>query len=499
MASLISHPPRSSAITKIPKTSSTIMASSGAAATTAATSSCSSQECVGGGAHVLLVPLPAQGHMNPMLQFGRRLAYHGLRPTLVTTRYVLSVSPSAGEPFPVAAISDGFDEGGMASCSDPVEYCRRLEAVGSETLAAVVDAEARAGRPPAVVVYDPHMPWARRVARAAGVPAAAFLSQPCAVDVIYGEVWAGRAPLPVTDGSALRRRGVISVDLGAEDLPPFVVAPELYAQYLKVSIGQFEGIEEAEAVFINSFRDLEPLEAEYMERTWRAKMIGPCLPSFYLDDGRLPSNKAYGVSFFSSSAPAMEWLDKLANCSVVLASYGTVYSLDTSELDEVGNGLCNSGKPFLWVVRSDELQKISEDLRGKCKEKGMIVSWCPQLEVLAHKATGCFLTHCGWNSTTEAIVAGVPMVAMPRSADQPTTAKYVESAWGIGLRMNLDENGLLRREEVERCIREVMDGVKKWEYIGNAAKWMEKAKKAMQEGGSSDKNIAEFAAKYLSV
>ncbi|CAL5028639.1 unnamed protein product [Urochloa decumbens] len=464
----------------------------------AAMTSCSVPER-GGSAHVLLVPLPAQGHMSPMLQFGRRLAYHGLRPTLVTTRYVLSVSPTAGEPFPVAAISDGFDEGGMASCSDPVEYCRRLEAVGSETLAAVVDAEARAGRPPAVMVYDPHMPWARRVARAAGVPAAAFLSQPCAVDIIYGEVWAGRAPLPMADGSALRRRGVISVDLGTEDLPPFVVAPEMYAQYLKVSIGQFEGLEDVGDVFINSFRDLEPLEAEYMERTWRAKTIGPCLPSFYLDDGRLPSNKTYGVSFFSSSAPAMEWLGKQATCSVVLASYGTVYSLDESELDELGNGLCNSGKPFLWVVRSDEVEKLSQDLRGKCKEKGMIVSWCPQLEVLAHKATGCFLTHCGWNSTTEAIVAGVPMMAMPRSADQSTAARYVESAWGIGLRVRLDEKGFLRREEVERCIREVMDGERKGEYRHNAAKWMEKAKQAMQEGGSSDKNIAEFAAKYLSV
>ncbi|CAL5033544.1 unnamed protein product [Urochloa decumbens] len=456
---------------------------SSCAATTAATSSSS-------GAHVLLVPLPAQGHMSPMLQFGRRLAYHGLRPTLVTTRYVLSVSPTAGEPFPVAAISDGFDEGGMASCSDPVEYCRRLEAVGSETLAAVVDAEAKAGRPAAVMVYDPHMPWARLVARAAGVPAAAFLSQPCAVDIIYGEVWAGRAPLPMADGSALRRRGVISVDLGTEDLPPFVVAPETYPQYPKVSIGQFEGLEDVDDVFINSFRDLEPLEAEYMETTWRAKTIGPCLPSFYLEDGRLPSNKTYGVSFFSSSAPAMEWLDKQATCSVCLG---------TSELDELGNGLCNSDKPFLWVVRSDEVEKLSQDLRGKCKEKGMIVSWCPQLEVLAHKATGCFLTHCGWNSTTEAIVAGVPIVAMPRSADQPTAAKYVESAWGIGLRMHLDEKGFLRREEVERCIREVMDGERKGEYRQNAAKWMEKAKEAMQKGGSSDKNIAEFAAKYLSV
>jgi hypothetical protein len=37
-----------------------------------------------GGTHVLLLPLPVQGHTNLMLQFGRRLAYHGLRPTLLT-------------------------------------------------------------------------------------------------------------------------------------------------------------------------------------------------------------------------------------------------------------------------------------------------------------------------------------------------------------------------------------------------------------------------------
>lgn len=125
-----------------------------------------------------------------------------------------------------------------------------------------------------------------------------------------------------------------------------------------------------------------------MESTWRAKTIGPTLPSFYLDDDRLPSNKTHGFNFFSSTAPCMEWLDRQPPCSVVLASYGTVYNLVATELDELGNGLCNSGKPFLWVVRSSEAQKLSEELRDKCKEKGLIVSWCPQLEVLAHEATG---------------------------------------------------------------------------------------------------------------
>jgi hypothetical protein len=63
--------------------------------------------------------LPVQGHTNPMLEFGRRLAYDSLCPT--------GLPP--GAPFHVAAIFDGFDIGGMGSCPDPVEYCRKAEAM----------------------------------------------------------------------------------------------------------------------------------------------------------------------------------------------------------------------------------------------------------------------------------------------------------------------------------------------------------------------------------
>jgi UDP:flavonoid glycosyltransferase YjiC (YdhE family) len=99
----------------------------------------------------------------------------------------------------------------------------------------------------------------------------------------------------------------------------------------------------------------------------------------------------------------------------------------------------------------------------------------------------------------EAITTGVPLLAMPQWTDQPTTAKYVESAWTIGVRVHRDKEGVVRKEEVERCIREVLDGVGKEQYKKNAYKWMKKAKEAMQKGGSSDKNIADFAAKYASV
>jgi UDP:flavonoid glycosyltransferase YjiC (YdhE family) len=99
----------------------------------------------------------------------------------------------------------------------------------------------------------------------------------------------------------------------------------------------------------------------------------------------------------------------------------------------------------------------------------------------------------------EAIVNGVPMVAIPHWADQPTISKYMESLWRIGVQVRKEEKDLVTREEVERCIREVMDGEHKDMYRRNAAMWMHKAKEAMQKGGCSDKNIAEFATKYSSM
>jgi UDP:flavonoid glycosyltransferase YjiC (YdhE family) len=53
----------------------------------------------------------------------------------------------------------------------------------------------------------------------------------------------------------------------------------------------------------------------------------------------------------------------------------------------------------------------------------------------------------------EGVVSAVPLVGIPHWADQPTIAKYVESAWGMGVRVQKGEKLWLERTEVERCIR----------------------------------------------
>lgn len=49
--------------------------------------------------------------------------------------------------------------------------------------------------------------------------------------------------------------------------------------------------------------------------------------------------------------------------------------------------------------------------------------WAPQQEILKHPATGGFMSHCGWNSTLESMVAGVPMLTWPLGAEQRVNAR----------------------------------------------------------------------------
>ena len=49
------------------------------------------------------------------------------------------------------------------------------------------------------------------------------------------------------------------------------------------------------------------------------------------------------------------------------------------------------------------------------------------------------------------------MVAVPPWTDQPPNAKVVEDFWKVGIRVMVDEKGIVPRDEIEFCIREVME------------------------------------------
>jgi pathogen-inducible salicylic acid glucosyltransferase len=233
-------------------------------------------------------------------------------------------------------------------------------------------------------------------------------------------------------------------------------------------------------------------EAEYMASRWGAMTVGPTLPSAFLDKSN-PDDASYDFNIHAPmTAECRAWLDERPARSVVFVSFGSLATPSLDQVAEVAEGLYNSGKAFLWVVRAPETWKIPKTFAEKAKGRGLMVTWCAQLEVLAHDAVGCFVTHCGWNSVLEGLGIGVPMVAIPQWSDQPMNAKYIQDVWRVGVRVRRDVEGMVMRKEVARCVMEVMEGDMSKEYMKNAASWSEKAKSAMRAGGSSDNNIVEF-------
>jgi N-hydroxythioamide S-beta-glucosyltransferase len=215
------------------------------------------------------------------------------------------------------------------------------------------------------------------------------------------------------------------------------------------------------------------------------------VPSAYLD-GRIEDDKGYGASLWKPlGEECIKWLETKPRKSVAYVSFGSMVSLTVEQMGEIAGGLKESGLPFIWVVKESERGTLPDGFVESTKEKGLIVGWCNQLELLAHPAICCFVSHCGWNSTLEGLSLGVPMVGVPQWADQLTDAKFVE-VWGVGVRAKEDEKGVVRKEELVMCLKKVTEGEKRAEIEKNANKWRELAKKTVGEGGSSDKRMNEF-------
>ncbi|KAL6343249.1 hypothetical protein AAG906_022165 [Vitis piasezkii] len=427
-----------------------------------------------GETHVLVIPFPIQGHINPMLQFSKRLASKGLKVTLITTTPTNKSKQPQSSSINMEHIPVGL-QGEEESLDD---YLERFKLIVSSGLVELIGRYNGSEYPVRVLVYDSVMSWAQDIVERLSVDGA-----PSSLNHIPLEGPTVSIPsMPI---------------LGVNDLPSFINDTSSYPTLWSLVKTQFSNFEKVNWVFFNTFCGLEDEVMKWMASLRPIKTIGPTVPSMYLDK-RLEEDKDYGLSLFKQNVDAyIAWLDTKGIGSVVYVSFGSMASLGEEQMEEIAWGLKRNNTHFMWVVRESEEKKLPCKFLEETCEKGLVVSWCSQLEVLSHKAVGCFMSHCGWNSTLEALSLGVPMIAMPHFSDQTTNAKFIEDVWGVGVRVKPDEKGLVKREEIEMCIREMMQGERGNEMRRNAEMWKELAKEAVTEGGTSDKNIEEFVAEIL--
>ncbi|KAI5315343.1 hypothetical protein L3X38_044519 [Prunus dulcis] len=153
---------------------------------------------------------------------------------------------------------------------------------------------------------------------------------------------------------------------------------------LSLNLDQFSNLDKADWVLCNTFHELEQEAVDWMAKFWPLSTIGPTIPSMYMDK-RHEDNWEYGLSLLKPNSDAcMKWLNVKPKGSVAYVSFGSVAEIGEEQMEELGLGLRRSKSYFLWVVREKEAAKLPKGFVEETSEKGLVVSWCPQLEVLAH-------------------------------------------------------------------------------------------------------------------
>ncbi|KAJ4964542.1 hypothetical protein NE237_016391 [Protea cynaroides] len=461
-----------------------------------------SKEAEGEGVHVLLVMSSAQGHINPMLRFGNRLASMGLHITLATTDYarhrMLHSLPSNTLSHDTKIRLESFSDG------LPLDFDRKthvdhfidcLGKFGPPNLSKLINDLSAHNHSPkfSCIITNPFLPWVADVAVQHGIPGALLWIQPSALYAIYYRFYNNLNPFPSQHDPCLTVQLPGLPLLQPADLPSFLLPSNRLVCFSKLLSDLFlDHLSKFKWVLGNSFTELEKDVVESMAELYPIKPIGPLVPSTLMG---LDEGGDFGIDLWKPDDRCIEWLDRMPVSSVVYVSFGSLVVLSTKQMENIALALKNSGRQFLWVIKLPENAEpvsLPTGFLEETEDRGLVVSWCSQTEVLVHPAVSCFMSHCGWNSTLETVAAGVPIIAFPQWTDQPTNAKLLVDVFEMGLRVEPDEDGIVSQEEVVRCIEEITKGPKSEKLKRNAVRWKEAAKMAVADQGSSDRNIQIF-------
>ncbi|KAJ4800909.1 UDP-glycosyltransferase 83A1 [Rhynchospora pubera] len=123
------------------------------------------------------------------------------------------------------------------------------------------------------------------------------------------------------------------------------------------------------------------------------------------------------------------------------------------------------------------------------RNAGLLYSWAPQQQVLAHESVACFMSHCGWNSTLEGLRNGLPFLCWPYFTDQFMNQSYICNVWGNGMKMESDESRIVSRERVKDRVEELLASE---EIAKKVQELKEFAARNLSIGGTSYQNFKRF-------
>ncbi|CAJ1890978.1 unnamed protein product [Sphenostylis stenocarpa] len=465
--------------------------------------------------HFVLFPLMAQGHMIPMMDVAKILVRRNVIVTVVTT-------PHNAARF--TSIFDRYVESGFQIRLVQLQFpckeagvpdgCENLDMIPSLGMAADFFNATNFLRQPAeklfeeltptpsCIISDMCLPYTNHIAKKFKIPRISFVGVSCFYLFCV---------------SAIRIHNVMeSITTESEyfDVPGIPDKIEMTAAKTGLAMNEdmkqvtdtlFEAEMEAYGMIMNSFEELEPAYAGGYKKMRNNKLwcLGPlsCSNKDHLDKaqrGKMASIEECHLKC---------WLDCQKPGTVIYSCFGSLCNLTAPQLIELGLALEASERPFIWVIRegshSEGLEKWIEEygFEERTNARSLLVrGWAPQLLILSHPSIGGFITHCGWNSTLEAICAGVPMVTWPLFGDQFLNESLVVQVLKVGVKVGVESpvtwgeeekvGVLVKKEDVEGAIETLMDETSESEERRQRVKELaEMAKGAVEKGGSSYSNV----------
>ncbi|KAL6505951.1 hypothetical protein OROHE_022670 [Orobanche hederae] len=455
---------------------------------------------------VVIVPLPVQGHMNQLLNLSRLLSARNLPVYFLGTTALICQAKTRVHGWDPSSVSMHFHEfptpvfinhppNPYTSSKFPVHLVQPVMATALNLRQPVyefINNKLSMEFNKIIVIYDFFMSYVvQDVGSVKNVEAYRF--QCSSAFTSFSFHWKNQNEPPVPPEA-------IEV---LNECPPeeSSIAPEFSDMIMQLNtpINFFGDIYDA-------CRVVEPLYIELIEKRklLGAQQIWALGPLNHIS---LPVNPDTGTQH-----ECLKWLDKHEPDSVILISFGTTVTFTDEEIMEIGMGLEKSHQKFIWVLRDADRGDVSTNaireasdifplgFEDRIKEKGLILTgWAPQLEILAHNATGGFMSHCGWNSCSESITMGVPIATWPMHLDQPRNTVLITKGLKVGVEVVHWEcrNEKVSSDIVEKGVRKLMASDEGEKIRKRAKELAACVRESFMEGGIARKEFDSFIAHIM--
>ncbi|KAF5181315.1 Udp-glycosyltransferase 89b2 [Thalictrum thalictroides] len=451
------------------------------------------------GAHILVFPYPAQGHMIPLLDLTHQLALRGLTITILVTPKnlpiltpLLSTHPNSIQtlvlPFPShPSIPSGVENTKDLPNGSFIAMMRAMSQLSNP----IIHWFQSHSSPPIAILSDMFLGLTNQLASQLGIKHLVFSPSGALTLSMSNSLWTDFPKNPNDENALVEFPNVPN----SPKFPWF----QLSASFRKYVQGDpnseflknvMQGNMSCWAIVCNSFSELESVYLNHLKKDIgdeRVFAVGPLLPPQDV-------SKERGGSSSIIVKDILSWLDTCPDKSVVYVCFGSQVVLKNQQMDELASGLEKSGVRFVWCTKEATKGHVAGDyglipagFEDRMASRGFVIrGWAPQVVILNHRAVGSFLTHCGWNSVLESVAAGVPMLMWPMGADQYYNANLLVDHMNVGVRVCEGALTIPNADELARKMAESVGGgivSERCEELSQAAVH------AVKEGGSSFKDL----------